>query len=196
MSRINRWDLALDAFGGDGAMAAALALQFKAVHPVDPDLLKQLPYADASASCIVTRCEAGVGPASSRRGDTLPALVRTASECRRVLQPGGCLYVGIDNAWWSPRLMSRIVRAAPVGAPHLGEVTRILEASGFAEVNAYYAQPSLGDPRSLIPVTGAAPAVHESIQQTRTGMAALRPALAASPLRRLLYPSLICLAYP
>lgn len=221
LSRIESWELAVDAFGGLGTMAAALAPHFAKVHCVEPDprlstfirarlaqerlanvalvrhAIIALPYADASVSCVIIRMgspEPGAGLAQPR---STPRLATMFAECRRVLRPGGCLYVGFKNAYWISHLLDRIFHRSDGSAqPGVAEIRAALRSAGFADVHAYFAQPSLTDPRSIIPAVAAAVARHEAMQTVRSGRAVLRPTVARSPLRRVLYPAHICLAYP
>lgn len=207
LSRIEDWTLAVDAFGGFGVMACALASHFLQVHCLDtadgggvdeaPAVrrrpgnvslarasLANLPYADGSVSCIVTRLELLNGPAAA------------LAECRRVLRPGGCLSLGFDNPFWSQRIAQRLRGCAgePARIRPSGVIRALIEA-GFADVQRYCVEPSLANPWSMFPATGHVPARHEAVKHFGPMQTAVRATVARSPLRSLLCPAYICLAY-
>src|SRR5438309_489902 len=114
-----RWERALDVQGGIGTMTAALARHFTSVHYVDaarPPLefararfredrsanvacaqagAGALPYPNATFDCVVWDGALGRGVSGVAMVDPPAVLAAVLTECRRVLRPGGCLYVGI-----------------------------------------------------------------------------------------------------
>ena len=71
-------------------------------------------------------------------------------ELRRVLSGSGTLLLAAGNRWWNGRWRGR-AGLFPGGPADL-RVLKLLRAAGFAQVSAYWVEPSLHIPRNLIPV--------------------------------------------
>jgi glycosyltransferase involved in cell wall biosynthesis/SAM-dependent methyltransferase len=204
------FDRALELTAGSPVLAPALQLSFSEVNthdyrvalqrsqPMgtmgDLDERMRLPYGDESFDCVFIH---GVWPhlmelAGAVRSDP-DALV--LSECRRVLRPGGCLYIAAFN----PRYR-RLRAAAPLGqSPHLtaavGMMRRRLQAAGFSRCQSYYVTPSHVIPRDIIPIARAAVSRYEQFTASHSLPGWLRRVLAAVGLHQVLFPSVAYLAY-
>jgi len=200
LAEISRWERALD-LGRDGApQMAGLAEHFRSVHYLGFDrstlgrawtrLTAQgyanvapacatpltLPYRDGTFDCVTLDEEYA--------GATL------LEECRRILRPGGCLYVGLANPrWWG--------RAANGGggAQRVPGLKRQLARAGFSLVRVYCAEPSYEQPRCVIPLDRRAVLAYERLARGPSLHGRLRRALAWLGLGAVLYRSLIYLAY-
>src|SRR5437773_27757 len=158
--------------------------------------------------------------ATTRRSDLTAVLGRVFGECRRVLRPGGCLYVSIAVAAWPGRPvgagrlaagLSRVLGRV-AGAVRRGEarspvsdgahrtdrlslrraLRRLLTQAGFFRVQAFYIDPSYHHPWGIIPARRGAVLVYERRQSARVG---LRWWLAWLGLHPLLYGSHMFVAY-
>lgn len=101
---------------------------------------------------------------------------RFLAECRRVLRPGGCLYMAGEKG------------------PGARGWTKALRGAGFRRVRAYYALPSHEGPGHLVPSSGRAVAAFERARPTRGRRSAVRATLARLGGHRFLYRSMIHLA--
>jgi len=138
---LTRWDRALDIQGG-GVPATAWGRHFGFVHHLELasaglDFARvpsgeaetaniavaraspgALPYRDEAFDCVIWEGALQQWGTTTRRSDLTAVLGRVFGECRRVLRPGGCLYVSIAVAAWPGR---------PVGAGRLAAgLSRVL----------------------------------------------------------------------
>jgi hypothetical protein len=113
-------------------------------------------------------------------------------ECRRVLRPTGCLYVGVG-----------MVNARPWGAlfaslfnSGLFSADRWLAQSGFGSVHSFYADPTVERPFVIIPATTRALRAHERVLAANGEVNLQRSLMLRLGLPRLLYAARMFLAYP
>jgi len=200
-----RWERALDVQGGIGTMTAALARHFSSVHYVDasrPPLqfararfsedrsanvacaqagAGALPYRNATFDCVVWNVAIGRGVSGVALVDSPVVLAAVLTECRRVLRPGGCLYLGIatgpvpGSVLPAGRILSALVRMVVRATMQVRRVERLavaraiprqLRAAGFARVQAFYIDPSFQQPWSIIPARRRAVLAYERLQMT------------------------------
>lgn len=219
LCEFERRDAALDIAAHPSPMALALARHFGVVHQIalSPDVaemtrahassddlanvdsavvdtLDELPYQDESFDCVALHdtLHAGDGGllsrGSRRRRDE--ALLR---ECRRLLRPGGWLYVATSNPVWHgharrPLDLVRSARALHRASP------RFIATAGFDPVHAYYALPAHRGRRALVPATRAAAIAFEGLAHGGGLGDRVRRALAWAALYKGLAPSLVYLA--
>ncbi len=239
---LTRWERALDIQSG-GAPAAAWGRHFRWVHHLEPPgagvdfagvssgeaetaniavaraSLGALPYRDEAFDCVIW--EGALKQwGTTRRAELTAVLRQVFGECRRVLRPGGCLYVGIAVAAWPGRPVGagRLVAWLSRSVGRLGGVIRrgewrqpgsdgahrtdrlsllrtlrgLLTKAGFSRVQAFYIDPSYHQPWSIIPARRGPVLVYERRQSARVG---LRWCLAWLGLHPLLYGSHMFLAY-
>ena len=240
---LTRWDRALDIQGG-GVPATAWGRHFGFVHHLELasaglDFARvpsgeaetaniavaraspgALPYRDEAFDCVIWEGALQQWGTTTRRSDLTAVLGRVFGECRRVLRPGGCLYVSIAVAAWPGRPvgagrlaagLSRVLGRV-AGAVRRGEarspvsdgahrtdrlslrraLRRLLTQAGFSRVQAFYIDPSYHHPWGIIPARRGAVLVYERRQSARVG---LRWWLAWLGLHPLLYGSHMFLAY-
>lgn len=219
LCELERRDAALDIAVRPSAMALALARHFDVVHQLAqaPDVVEQtrlhasrddianveaavvetfdaLPYADESFDCVALHGTLGARDGglltrgSPRQRDDL--LLR---ECRRLLRPGGWLYVATANpAWYGgarrPLGLMRSMRAMHRLSP------AFIASAGFDPVQAYYAFPTHEEPQSLVPAMRAAAIAFEGGGGRSRRATALRRAAAWTPFYPALAASLVYLA--
>lgn len=147
------------------------------------------PYEDTEFDCITffdawsreSRVEGSLEPSAHR-----PSLLR---ECRRILRPGGCLFIATDNSHWY-RALSRRRRS-----PSPSRFVRLLREQGFRDVQIFFVSPGADLPEGVIPGAARAVLAYERFTREKTLRAAIRQGLAAVGLGEVLYPSLFVLAY-
>ena len=221
LADVPRWECALDVQGGIGTTTAALSRHFASVRYLDgaQSLVEfararfredrctnvacaragasALPYRNGTFDCVVWDGALGRRVAGLATADPRAVLAAVLAECRRVLRPGGCLYLGIGTGPTPGRVLpagpvlATLVRLAVrlIGMGAFGAsrgratrqvrgverlalarvVPRQLRAAGFARVQAYYIDPSLQQPSSIIPARRRAVLAYEHLQMTRAG---------------------------
>jgi len=241
---LTRWERALDIQGGGGAPATAWGRHFEFVHHLDPAGAGgaggrasrgesgtahiataraspcALPYRNEAFDCVIWEGALKQWGTTPRRTDLTAILGQVFGECRRVLRPGGCLYLGIAVAAWPGRpvgagrlvagltrilgrhvgtmLRSELPQPVSDGVRRLDRLSlvrtmrRLLRQAGFSSVQVFYIDPSYHQPWGIIPARRGAVLVYEKRQSARVG---LRRWLAWLGLHPLLYGSHMFLAY-
>jgi len=205
--------------GGVGTLMAPWARHFGFVHHLasprslqvqsaDPDTANiatagaspcALPYRDAAFDCVIWEGVLERGVTAARGADASAVLAQVFGECRRVLRPGGCLYLGVAVAAWpgrpvgAARILSALARIVLRCAAVIPQVVwRLLKEAGFSSVQAFYIDPSFHQPWSITPARRRAVLAYESRQAASAG---LRWWIAWLGLHPLLYESHMFLAY-
>ncbi|OLD91872.1 MAG: hypothetical protein AUG84_03110 [Chloroflexi bacterium 13_1_20CM_4_66_7] len=193
MADLTRWERALDIQNGGGALTAMWARHFGFTHQLESTRARvastppqadarsantavarasprALPYREAAFDCVMWEGAVSEGVPTARHPDASPALREAFAECRRVLRPDGCLYLGVAVAAWRgrPRGAGRILsgltrivvrladtvlrgesqRRMSERAQRLDRLSlprtlrRLLEQAGFSEVQSFYIDPS------------------------------------------------------
>ena len=117
-----------------------------------------------------------------------PRFVAALTDIRRLLRPGGVLFLSGHNARWHRRLLRR---QGP--GLRLGEAKRALMRAGFAETRAYFVEPSVGDVAAVVPACRQAAVAYERERAPRHGVP-WRALWAAGALYESLYPDAFVLA--
>ena len=141
-----------------------------------------LPYESSSFDCVVLHEADGLSPLS---------LEQMLAECRRVLTPGGWLYISRANPCgvlalrrspvaWALTVVLELCAPRPRrgfgGRSAIGSAF----AAGFTEVRRYFASPSLAVPRILIPDDRRAATALERVERQHSSQGALRVGIAAA----------------
>lgn len=116
------------------------------------------------------------------------AWARLLVECRRVLRPGGWLYVAGDT----PN-MERLLGFRH-GRPARARLARMVHEAGFREVRSYYTRPSASNPTATVPAECAAALAYEQLDSARGFWRGMRRALIRAGLHRLLFPASLLVA--
>ena len=240
LAELSRWDRALDLGASAVPQTAGLAQHFTSVHYLrwDRRLLGglwteftaegyaniapvcatplHLPYRDAAFDCVTVdgECTRALADAAGMafRAIQHPLL----QECRRILRPGGCLYVGIASrrSWGhtadpadrlggvarqppAPRAPLGRARHGPA-ANHVASFRGLelhLRHAGFSRVRAYGVEPSYEQPLCIIPLDRRAILAYERRGREGSTHGRLRRSLGWLGLGGVLYPFLIYLAY-
>ena len=158
-----------------------------------------LLYEDASVDCVVSTDLVNAWPASRRSPFQDMRLVAALTELRRLITPGGLLFLSGPNARWYRALLrrgtgesTRFVRSGHTGPLlHLGQARNALTRAGFSETRAYFVERSVGD--AVVPACRRATMAYERERMPRTNVS-LRALWAACGLYELLYPDAFILA--
>jgi SAM-dependent methyltransferase len=130
-----------------------------------------------------------------------PHFVAALTELRRVLRPGGVLFLSGQNArchkaWLRTRSGDSAHRGSGGGAGaslRLRAAKRVLARAGFSETRAYFVEPSVGDVATVVPACRRAAVAYERDRFPRTNVP-WRALCAAGGLYELLYPDAFVLA--
>lgn len=204
-----RRDAALDVGGAISSMAPALSRHFGVVHHVEAsallaDFAARRFAQDGLRNVVVSRGSAAALPFRDETFDCVTlhgAVPRVAhgppavtirgvfSECRRVLRPGGRVYVAFANPVWYGRLVDAATRRYSERT-----VVPSARAAGFRELERYYAFPTFERPRVLVPGTRCAFYARETVEARGTVRRAVRRATALVGLYAVLAPSVVIVA--
>ena len=171
----------------------AATLDSKANHSA------KLLYEDASVDCVVSTDLLNAWPDADHSPFRDPRFVAALTELRRLLTPGGVLFLSGPNARWHRALLRRrvgewspFVRSGHTGPSlRLGQARSALTRAGFSETRAYFVERSVGD--AVVPACRRATVAYERERIPRT-ILSLRELWAASGLYELLYPDAFVLA--
>jgi SAM-dependent methyltransferase len=202
-------DAALDVGGLVSSMVNALSRHFGVVHHVESSPLlaefaakrfaqdrldnvtvsrasaSRLPFGDDAFDSVtlhgtMARLAKETGPSAA------PPIL---AECRRVLRPGGRVYLSFDNPVWYGGFAARAGRR---------DLERTIVPSallaGFRDVSRFYAFPSFDRPRAIVPGTRRAFSARETVEARGTIRRAARRAAALAGLYPVLAPSLLIIA--
>lgn len=155
----------------------------------------QLPYEDGSVDCVISTDLVNRWSASRQSPFRDARFVTVLAELRRVLRPNGVLFLGGRNArWYRSWLMLRAeewasARQAPCSRPFLpvGAARGALAGAGFSEIRAYFVEPSITDPLTVLPATRRAALAYERSRWPRHNVF-LRSLSAAGGAYHFLYP--------
>jgi glycosyltransferase involved in cell wall biosynthesis len=193
LMEIPHWEAALEVVASQATLHRGLAARFRTVTTLTRSdfgrTTQRLPAADQSFDLIAIH---GAWALLTDRSSSGMSAARVIAECRRILKPGGCLYIGDDNPDWFRRL-------SHWPGSYRGNIRRLpylLRSAGFHMVRTYYADPSFDDPTRIVPTTRAAMVAHERFATSLTAplRSWLRRVLVLAGLHRMLEPSLLVLA--
>jgi SAM-dependent methyltransferase len=157
-----------------------------------------LPYDDSSVDCVISTDLVNRWFDSPQPPYRDPRFVAALAELRRVLRSNGVLFLGGRNAQWyrawlplggedGPAL--RYAPRVPFVRPFLQvESARgAMAGAGFSDTRAYFVEPSIADPLTVVPASRHAAMAYERSRWPRGNML-LRSLSAAGGMYRLLYP--------
>jgi hypothetical protein len=160
-----------------------------------------LAFGEGSMDCVIST-DLVHGWSGSRQSPFRdPQFVAALTELRRLLRPGGVLFLSGENARWHRALLrgraeepARNGRGGRTGAAlHLGTARKALAGAGFSETRAYFVEPSVGDIATVVPACRDAALAYERERLPRTNVP-WRALWAAGGLYELLYPDVFVLA--
>lgn len=162
---------------------------------------ERLPYDDGCVDCVVSNDLVSSWSESGREPYRDAGFLNALSELRRVLRPGGVLWLSGPNARWYRRWLpwaSRSGRATDRAPrrPRVFEVNamrRALTEVGFSETRAYFVESSIEDLVAVVPASRRAAVAYERERWPRATLPA-RTWWAARGLHELLYPDAFVLA--
>jgi len=228
MLEIDRWRSALDLMGGTAALTCALANHFDEVtyldtrapmtayarRRLDADGVRNvilgdgdptsLPYDDASFDFVAAHDVLDALLSARERSAPRPLLKAVLTECRRVLRPGGGLYLRAANSRHFGILEASTSVAMRPQAPNDPSsraavsprwLNESLQGAGFRDVRLYYVEPSREWPTALIPATPTAVRVYESRGHFVSLLGRVRRSIARAGFHTRLYSALVALAY-
>lgn len=201
LTSFDRQQTALDIGGALSSMAPALSRHFRSVTHVESSALLAEFAArrfaqDALASVTVVRGSAVRLPFPANMFDCVtlhglpdgtPSVVLT--ECRRVLRPGGRLYVAFENPAWYGRFAKR-----GNGRAQRPAVVRAARAAGLRDLSHFYAFPSFNRPHVMVPGTRRASYARETVEADGGIKRVIRRSTAYVGLHTLLAPSAVLIA--
>ncbi len=142
---------------------------------IDPLDDSRLPFADDTFDVAIMNGVLEYVGTASDAGSPSKTQVRCLEECRRVLKPGGLLYVGIENRFGylyflgtrdhnglrftslMPRALASAVERVRKGVPYrtytysYSGYRRLLSLAGFRPRATFIAVPNYRDPRFIVP---------------------------------------------
>jgi len=157
-----------------------------------------LPYDDGSVDCVISTDLVNRWSDSRQPPFRDPRFVTALAELRRVLRPNGVLFLGGRNAQWYRAWLPLGAEDGPASryAPHVPRVRPFLQigsargamaGAGFSEVRAYFVEPSIAVPLTVVPASRRAAMAYERSRWPR-GNVLLRSLSAAGGMYQLLYP--------
>jgi SAM-dependent methyltransferase len=201
LTSFDRREAALDIGGTVSSMAPALSRHFRFVHHLESSALladfaerrfaqdgldnvvvargsaTDLPFCEDAFDCVTVH-----GPAHE-------GLPRILEECRRVLRPGGRLYVAFENPAWYGRLRKRAERRGRESA-----IVPAAKTAGFGQLSRFYAFPTFDRPRVIVPGTRRALYARETVEARGIIRRSIRRAAAYAGLYAILAPSVVIVA--
>jgi SAM-dependent methyltransferase len=162
----------------------ALASLFTEVEQVSALALESgsdrddLPFADQSfdLACLYGRCP------------SLAALRRI----RRMLRTDGLVLLAFNNRLWKGNLIrARASNDQTLGPASIG---RLLIDAGFSDIRGYWAEPSLEQPRYMVPMRSQCVRAYERIRARESGGNQWRLAAALCGIQAMLYPVVLLIA--
>jgi hypothetical protein len=164
-------------------------------------LHSRLAYDDASVDCVVSNDLVGEWSPSGNSPLRDPHFGAAIAELRRLLRPGGFLFLSGQNARWHRALLrwgaDESHKTGQTGRRrstlHLGAARAMLAKAGFSETRAYFVEPSVRDAATVLPASRRAALAYERERLPRPNVP-LRELWAASGLYELLYPDVFVLA--
>jgi SAM-dependent methyltransferase len=156
---------------------------------------RQLPYEDGSVDCVISTDLVNRWSESRQSPFRDARFVPVLAELRRVLRADGVLFLGGRNArWYRAWLLLRAeewasARQAPCTRPFLpvGAARGALAGAGFSETRAYFVEPSITDPLTVVPASRRAALAYERSRWPRHNVL-LRSLSAAGGVYQFLYP--------
>lgn len=158
-------------------------------------------FGEGSMDCVISMDLVRGWSDSTQSPFRDPKFVAVLQQLRRVLRPGGVLFLSGENARWHRALLrwraGEHARSAPAGrtgaALHLGTARKVLAGTGFLETRAYFVEPSAGDVATVVPACRRAARAYERERLPRTNVR-WRALWAAGGLYEYLYPDVFVLA--
>jgi len=155
----------------------------------------QLPYEDGSVDCVVSTDLVNRWPGSRHSPFRDARFVAVLAELRRVLRANGVLFLGGRNARWYRAWLPlgaeefASARQARCTRPFLpvGAARGALAGAGFSETRAYFVEPSIADPLTVVPASRRAALAYERNRWPRHNVL-LRSLSAAGGVYHVLYP--------
>jgi hypothetical protein len=162
--------------------------KLSAAAPSNGSTDNKLMYEDGSIDGVISNDLVNQWPVSERSPFRDPRLLAVLSECRRLLRPGGFLFLSGRNA----RAHGASRRAGACLA--LGEARRAFARVGFSDNRTYFVEPSVVDAvAAVIPANRAAALAHERQRLPRSDVA-MRMLCALTGYYERLYPDAFILA--
>lgn len=145
----------------------------------EPNSFLRLPFLDSSIDIVVLNGVLEWMGVAAIEASPTRIQIEALKEIRRVLKPGGALYIGIENRYsiaalrglrihgelpfvgLFPRFISNLITKLIRRKPHrtyiysLGGYRRLLSQGGFLQTDFYLPYPSYHHPNSLIPLEPA-----------------------------------------
>jgi hypothetical protein len=188
---LSHWNLTLELDFRESRLGADLQRHFSEVrfHGLEHGI--DLPLPAGACDCITLNgvLERMMLTKPSARRATLSRLF---AECRRVLRPGGCLYVGTGVVQVTPGT-SRWRSLIGLRRPFIAD--RWLRRAGFKSMHSYYVDPCLDRAYVMVPATRRSLLARERALAACGGSGFRRMLAVRLGLPHALYPARIGLAY-
>jgi SAM-dependent methyltransferase len=173
----------------------AASVDGKSDHDTQLPYEIQLPLEDGSVDCVISTDLVNRWSESRQSPFRDARFVAVLAELRRVLRPNGVLFLGGRNArWYRAWLLSRAQEWTSSRQPlpsrpflPVAAARGALAGAGFSEIRAYFVEPSLTDPLTVVPATRRAALAYERSRWPRHNVL-LRSLSAAGGAYQFLYP--------